>query len=138
MRRLSPLVALLLLFLAACGGDGVSLDGTGWNLVEYDLGDGAVEELPQTDPTVAFEGDVIAGTDGCNNFTGSYEVSSDNAIEIGPLASTQRACVPEVMDQAIAILSVLGEAATYDASDDELVLSTEDGRSLSYRSASDE
>ena len=110
MRRFALVVALLGVLLAACGGETASqLDGTSWDYFAYDDGDGVVQKLPNTSPTLSFEGDVVSGSDGCNDFTGSYDLSSGNMIEIGPLASTQKACEADVMAQADVIMSILAD-----------------------------
>ncbi len=140
MRRLVPLVALVGFLLAACGGENAStLDGTSWTYFAYDIGDGVVQKLPNTSPTLSFEGDVVSGSDGCNDFTGSYEISSGNMIEIGPLASTQKACEADVMAQADVIMSILADAFLYEkTSGDELFMRNETANFLGYNRVSDE
>ncbi len=39
----------------------------------------------------------LAGNGGCNRFFGNYKIEGTN-LSIGPLASTRRACAPEVME----------------------------------------
>jgi len=140
VRRLVLLVVSTALLLAACGGENAStLDGTSWDYFAYELGDGVVEVFPGTQPTLAFEGDVVSGSDGCNDFTGTYEISSGNMIEIGQLASTQRACEEDVMFQADVILSILGAVILYDkTSGDELFVRTGSADFLGYNRVSDE
>jgi len=139
VRRLVPVVALVGLLLAACGGNSSTLDSTSWDYFAYDIGDGVVEVLPGTQPTVTFEGDVVSGSDGCNDFTGSYEISSGNMIEIGPLASTQKACEADVMAQADVILSIMGDAFLYQkTTDSELFIRTESARFAGYAEHHDE
>ena len=140
MRRFALLVALLGVLLAACGGETASqLDGTSWDYFAYDDGDGVVQKLPNTSPTLSFEGDVVSGSDGCNDFTGSYDLSSGNMIEIGPLASTQKACEADVMAQADVIMSILADTFLYEkSSGDELFMRTQNVRFLGYNRVSDE
>ena len=140
MRRFALLVALLGVLLAACGGETASqLDGTSWDYFAYDDGDGVVQKLPNTSPTLSFEGDVVSGSDGCNDFTGSYDLSSGNMIEIGPLASTQKACEADVMAQADVIMSILADTFLYEkSSGDELFMRTQNVRFLGYNRVADE
>ena len=140
MRRFALLVALLGVLLAACGGETASqLDGTSWDYFAYDDGDGVVQKLPNTSPTLSFEGDVVSGSDGCNDFTGSYDLSSGNMIEIGPLSSTQKACEADVMAQADVIMSILADTFLYEkSSGDELFMRTQNVRFLGYNRVSDE
>ena len=140
MRRFALVVALLGVLLAACGGETASqLDGTSWDYFAYDDGDGVVQKLPNTSPTLSFEGDVVSGSDGCNDFTGSYDLSSGNMIEIGPLASTQKACEEDVMAQADVIMSILADTFLYEkSSGDELFMRTQNVRFLGYNRVSDE
>ncbi len=140
MRRFALVVALLGVLLAACGGETASqLDGTSWDYFAYDDGDGVVQKLPNTSPTLSFEGDVVSGSDGCNDFTGSYDLSSGNMIEIGPLASTQKACEADVMAQADVIMSILADTFLYEkSSGDELFMRTQNVRFLGYNRVSDE
>ena len=139
MRRLILLVALFGFVLAACGGNSSNLDETSWDFFAYDIGDEVVDKLEGTSPTVAFEGDVVSGFDGCNDFTGSYEISSGNMIVIGPLASTQKACEGDVLAQADVILSIISDAFLFEkTTDSELFIRTENARFVGYAEHHDE
>jgi len=49
---------------------------------------------PAGQPTAVFAGDgTVSGTTGCNNYTGPFTQGPDDALKIGPLAKTLRACV---------------------------------------------
>jgi heat shock protein HslJ len=128
LRRLVLLVAVLGLSLAACGAEGASkLEGTSWEFDAYSsLETGIVDKVPGTSPTIAFDRDTVSGSDGCNQFSGGYEISSGNMIEIGPLASTRMACEPAVMEQADIILSILDGAFLYEKEDDNQKLFIKD------------
>jgi putative lipoprotein len=76
------------------------------------------------DAFVRFEGEGrIAGHSGCNGFFGSYRLAGD-AIEIGPLASTRKACPEPVMSDETALLHAL-EAARGFARDGTLLTLTD-------------
>jgi heat shock protein HslJ len=131
--RLAVGGGVLALLLVACGGNNASaIDGTTWKFFAYDIGAGVTDKLADTEPTVFFEDGKVSGSDGCNDFTGSYELSTGNMIEIGPLASTQKACAPEVMAQADTIMMLLGEAILYEKSDGRLIFRTLDARYSAY------
>jgi heat shock protein HslJ len=142
LKRLVLLVAVFGLGLAACGGETASqLDGTSWEFFAHSsLEDGIVDQLPGTEATIAFEGSSVSGSDGCNNFTGTYDLSSGNMIEIGPLASTRIGCEPAVMEQANLILSILDGSILYEKENDnqQLFIKDERQRFVGYNRVSDE
>lgn len=142
MKRLVLLVAVFGLLLAACGRENLStLDGTSWEFFAHSsLEGGIVDKLPDTQPTIAFEGSSVSGSDGCNSFTGTYDISSGNMIEIGPLASTRMACDPAVMEQATLILSILDGAFLFEKENDnqQLFIKDERQRFVGYNRVSDE
>jgi heat shock protein HslJ len=113
--RLS-LALLVAALVAGCGSSTPSvapsatpapdrLDGTTWALVSMD--DQPVT-LPAADmvPTLAFDAGTASGNAGCNTFTGSYTVDGPS-LTFGPLASTKKACVPEVGAVETAYLAAL-------------------------------
>lgn len=51
----------------------------------------------------------ISGLAGCNRYTGAYRQVGDT-LQVSGLASTNRACVPALMDQEDRFLKVLGSA----------------------------
>lgn len=70
------------------------LAGTVWRLVQLDEGAavaaGAGLEL-------RFEGERIAGSGGCNRFAAELRSGERDALEIGPITATRRACPAAVM-----------------------------------------
>ena len=100
--RLVSAAALLLAVLAfaACGSSGddgsagatpadASLTGTTWLL---DTSTQTVPDAGKVVSTLKLQGGRATGSDGCNDFSGPYEASGD-ALKLGPLASTRKACV---------------------------------------------
>ncbi len=78
----------------------------------------------------------VTGSTGCNNFNGPATVSESdtgNTIEFGPLATTRRACEPDLAEVEHAVLGVLSGTvdATVDA--DQLRLKKSDGTGLVLR-----
>jgi heat shock protein HslJ len=94
-----------------------------WSVTGINNGREAVVS-PQLGTTVsaAFGPDgQIAGSGGCNTFTGPYLLTG-RELRIGPLASTQRACEPPVMDQETRLLAALGRVTTFDTSGPTVML----------------
>lgn len=135
MKRLLLVGAVLGLVLAACGSSASDIDGTSWVLFAYDDGGGRVDVLANTEVTIAFDGDQVSGSDGCNNFSGNYETGSGNKITIGPLASTRMACEPDVMAQADVVFRLVSDAFLYEKVDGQFFMRTEDARFLGYDGA---
>lgn len=63
-------------------------------------------------------GDRVRGFAGCNTFTGSYE-RRDSRLQIGPLASTFKACL-DGMEVERQFLDALAATARYSLSGDHL------------------
>jgi heat shock protein HslJ len=88
----------------------VRLAGTEWVLEDL-AGTGVVDDARAT---LAFPEDYVAtervgGSGSCNRFMGTAKVAA-GLIEVGPLATTQMACVPAVMDQESRYLKALQAA----------------------------
>lgn len=65
-----------------------ALAGTAWTVRRI----GTLEVPPEVEATMDFvEGGRVAGSTGCNRFSGSYAQSGDR-LSLGPLATTRRAC----------------------------------------------
>jgi len=102
----------------------VQLEGTEWVVKTYQNQDGElVEPLSGTFTSAKFEEGQVNGNAGCNTYFGGYELDGDE-IKIGPLASTEMFCgnPPGVMDQEMAFLSAMGNAAEYKIEDEQLLI----------------
>jgi heat shock protein HslJ len=107
----------------------VELSGTAWNVHSYNNGRGGVTSvIIGTELNVNFEDDAVAGLAGCNNYNGSYEVDGE-AIRIGPLATTRKACSdPEgIMEQETEFLAALQGVIRFEALGDQMDMYFEDG-----------
>ena len=104
-----------------------SLNGTAWDVVNYNNGrEAVVSVLADTALTAVFEGDQISGSAGCNSYFGSF-TAEEGVISIGPLASTRKLCAEEgVMEQEAEFLAALESAATYTISGNRLEMRTAD------------
>jgi len=89
----------------------------------------ADEDAPaQPELTMAIAGDRISGASGCNTFTGAVAGGETaTGLVVGPLAATQRACQPEVMDLETRYLSALQRASTWAFRAGRLVVSYGEG-----------
>ncbi|EKE70592.1 META domain-containing protein [Gallaecimonas xiamenensis] len=75
----------------------------------------------------------VTGSASCNNFFGSYQFSAGK-LELGGLASTQKACVPALMDQEYHFLQTLQQASHFDfTAQGALVLSSSEGGTILAR-----
>jgi heat shock protein HslJ len=117
----------LVALLAACAAVAETtapapLDGTAWSLVALP----GSEIAPNPRVTVQFDAGRVFGSDGCNSYSGTYTVTGGK-LELSPLASTQMACAPEVMELARAFTSALTGARSYRVADGRLELLSDDG-----------
>ncbi len=71
----------------------------------------------------------VGGSTGCNRFAGSYS-QDGHALTIGTLATTRRACLPEVMQRERQFLALLEEVCRVEASYSKLTLKDADGNVL--------
>ena len=83
-----------------------------WVVTGFNNGKGGVQSpAVGTTLTATFTADSVAGSSGCNTYSGSYKLDGTN-VTIGPLASTQMACDQAVMDQEAAFLTALQTPST--------------------------
>ena len=80
--------------------------------------------------TALFEDGKVSGTDGCNNYAGSYTVDG-TSLTVGPeLMGTMMACPGPIMDQASAYTAALTSAASYAIVNNQLRILNESGRTV--------
>jgi heat shock protein HslJ len=76
--------------------------------------------------TLAFDGSRVTGNAGCNRFTGSF--AQDGAdITLSDIASTRKACAPDIMIRERQWLAMLDRTRQVDVSGDILLLKDETG-----------
>ncbi|HSS36023.1 MAG TPA: META domain-containing protein, partial [Patescibacteria group bacterium] len=110
-------------------GAGGTLAGTNWILKTYDVS-GTQTAVPSGSRADAhFTTATINGFGGCNVFNGPAIVSGAT-IKIGPLASTQMACVGAGSGLEQAYLAALGLSASFTATSDSLTLFDTAGKPL--------
>ena len=137
MKRLlrSALLLLLLALLVGCGNTYVPIEpeddaaqdvvaplelaGSSWVLAGLD---GSLT-LPGVRVSLAFgEDGTVSGTDGCNQFSGSYIQEGDSLTFALPMASTMMVCEEAVMNQAATYMDTLATTTNFSASSAQLVL----------------
>jgi heat shock protein HslJ len=130
-RRQLAVMAIISLFLAACGTPGASASPEG----SWDLTSGTVDgkPLPMVDSapiTLVFDQDGVGGRAACNQYFGQFEVNGDS-ITITGLGQTEMGCDPAIMDSEAAYLAALARADTITIDGDTLLLEGE-GVELSF------
>jgi len=88
-----------------------------WSVTGINNGRQAVVS-PETGTTVTatFTADgKVAGSGGCNDYTGSYTITGQQ-VAIGPLASTRMACEPAIMTQEAQFFTAMDKVTTLDPS----------------------
>jgi heat shock protein HslJ len=108
----APAIALCLALTACAGstssttGTPPSLPGTEWRLQDL----GGTKAIASPEASLAFlDSSRASGSGTCNRFTATYELTG-SAIKFGPIATTRRACAPDVTGQEEKYLAALQNA----------------------------
>jgi heat shock protein HslJ len=103
-----------------------SIENTSWTLATLD----GQPALADTTVTLNFEAAGRAGgSDGCNNYSGSYTVNGSQ-LAFGQLVSTMMACPEPIMKQATAYAKALSQTAAYKSDGAALTLLDAGGKDL--------
>lgn len=104
-----------------------SLSGSVWRATGYNNGREAVVSLAKGSEITALfsDADSVSGSSGINTYSGSYS-ADESRIEIGELATTQKAGPDDLMQQETEYLAALRSAATWSIRGDTLELRTAD------------
>ena len=115
---------------ASKGSSTLFLSKTNW--VAEDINKAGI--IDNSRVTLSFTGDdKLGGTAGCNRYFGAY-VEAEKALTVSGVGATKMACAPALMDQEGKYLAVLGAAKSFALNDrGGLVISTADGRTITYR-----
>jgi heat shock protein HslJ len=121
MKKRHALLAFLVVSLFAVNtaeASMINLAGTEW---------GFSEETGRTARFIQFGSEGrVSGSTGCNRFSGAYSQDGD-ALTIGTLATTRRACLPEVMQREQQFLALLGKVRHVEGTHLRLTLKSFDG-----------
>jgi heat shock protein HslJ len=106
-----------------------TLAGTEWRLVSLGPSGAETDVVAGTTVTAKFgEDGRVGGSTGCNNYGGTYEVRGD-AISIGRLISTKRACLDQnANEQERRFLGALEAANSFRLTSDRLIITSQRGR----------
>jgi heat shock protein HslJ len=104
------------------------LTGPVWVVTGLNNGaEGVTSLLPGPEVTLEFAGaGTVSGSAGCNRFSGPF-VALGDVVRLGPLATTRRACGPEVMEQERQLLAAVTRVTRYVIDGDRLDLRDDDG-----------
>ena len=86
------------------------LAGTEWSLLS--LGD-RPRPAGVRAPTLVFDGTRVSGFAGCNRYTGTITERTPGTVTVGPLATTNMACAPAVMEIEDQYLAALAKVSRY-------------------------
>ncbi len=75
-----------------------SLPGTSWLLVRWGTESAPKTPLKDTKISAAFTADRISGLGSCNRYNGGYQIKNGK-LSFTPIASTYKACLPEILNQ---------------------------------------
>lgn len=108
------------------------LEATAWTLDTLIDGEAASSIIARPAPTLLLTAGTIEGSDGCNSFSGSYEIDGTD-LRVGALASTLRGCEDGIARQAEHVSGVLSATPTVTIDGERLTLAGPDGLALVYR-----
>ena len=127
---LAALFLLIIIVYAVSRSDG-DLEGTAWR-VDHLVVDGAeTAPIDGTTITMTFAEGTVAGSGGCNNYQGNYEVDGDR-LSFGPLAATERFCgdPPGTSDQEFVFFGLLATVDSFSIDDGRLLLIADGAMSM--------
>ncbi len=103
------------------------LAGVNWKVTSFNNNRHAVVGvLGQSSITMSFKDGTVAGSAGCNSFHGKYSTEGSK-LEVGPLATTRRACEEPLMTQEREFLAALASAVTWSIDGNVLDMHRADG-----------
>ena len=112
---------------AASGASQARVVETQWNLIELN---GSTVNVPEADKGQIYiylqqDGDRLSGSDGCNRFFGSYDLSG-SSLQFHSVAQTMMACQGGFTEREAELLEALKLASSYQISDSILQLKVGD------------
>jgi heat shock protein HslJ len=103
------------------------LAGVNWKVTSFNNNRHAVVGvLGQSSITMSFKDGTVAGSAGCNSFHGKYSTEGSK-LEVGPLATTRRACEEPLMTQEREFLAALASAVKWSIDGNVLDMHRADG-----------
>jgi len=103
------------------------LAGVNWKVTSFNNNRHAVVGvLGESSLTLSFKDGQVSGSAGCNNFHGKYATEGIK-LQLGPLATTRRACDEPLMTQEREFLAALASAVTWSIDGNVLDMHRADG-----------
>jgi heat shock protein HslJ len=112
--------------------DGAELVGTQWVLDVSALG---VSGAGSVGSWIAFERGRVSGNDGCNAFSGSYDVDGSK-LRFGPLAGTKKACAGPANEVSRHVTAALERVRAYELTGETLRMKDAGGAAVLTYAAS--
>ncbi len=133
LEMLNSTGGVVLEFAAPAPMPEVTLEGTEWLLTTFVEGEAASSLISGTTITLQFEGDIVRGSAGCNDYGGPYTLAA-GALQIGALDMTDQLCVepPGIMEQEARYIDILGRATIFELDANQLTLRTTDELGLVF------
>ncbi|MGI9624098.1 MAG: META domain-containing protein, partial [Acidimicrobiales bacterium] len=110
----------------------VPLEDTSWLLDTLIDGEAASTGPGLSEAIITFAAGEVLGSDGCNNFSGGYEIDADR-IRFGALRQTLKGCPDEMARQTQLIAEVIGSDPVFEIEGEALTLMSPAGAALVYR-----
>lgn len=105
-----------------------ALEGTPWQLTTFVSGEAARSLVAGTQITATFDNGRVAGSAGCNSYTGNYTVQNNTMTVNKDIITTKKACASDVMQQEQAFLDALAATSSYTIKGSQLTLSHAGGQ----------
>jgi len=103
------------------------LSGVNWKVTSFNNNRQAVVGVSgESSLTLSFKDGLVSGSAGCNNFHGKY-ATEGSKLQLGPLATTRRACDEPLMTQEREFLAALASAVTWSIDGNVLDMHRADG-----------
>jgi heat shock protein HslJ len=103
------------------------LSGVNWKVTSFNNNRHAVVGvIGASSITMSFKDGQVSGSAGCNNFHGKYSTEGSK-VQLGPLATTRRACEEPLMTQEREFLAALASAVTWSIDGNVLDMHRADG-----------
>jgi heat shock protein HslJ len=91
----------------------LSFEGTNWVLTGISTGDAVVQSWIDEAITARFQNGQVTGSAGCNSYFADYAIDGSQ-LSLGPVASTRKACVEDVMQRETEFLSALPQVTSFE------------------------
>jgi heat shock protein HslJ len=121
-----------LTFERAVTPEKLPLTGTTWRVTSIADGEAVSSVLTGSEVTASFDesGSTIAGTAGCNRYSGTYTEGGGGMLSFSALAATKMMCAEDVMAQESAFLAAMGQVARFEIDGTQLRLLDSGGAML--------